>query len=92
MQVILHFKGHLSAINYRVRQITFFLLENALKKKKLLNIFSNFFFHLKVQYFRIIMESNFIHMAASAGHAVAHTIGPIFRHIIDCMMSPWSSR
>ena len=24
-------------------------------------------------------------MAASAGHAVAYTIGPIFKHIIDCM-------
>ena len=29
------------------------------------------------------MENNFIQMAASAGHAVAYTIGPIFRHIID---------
>ena len=31
------------------------------------------------------MENNFIGMAASAGHAVAYTIGPIFKHIIDCM-------
>ena len=38
------------------------------------------------------MESNFIQMTASAGYAVAHTIGPIFKHIIDCMKSPWSSR
>ena len=30
------------------------------------------------------MENNFIQMAASAGHAVAYTIGPIFKHIIDC--------
>ena len=29
------------------------------------------------------MKSNFIQMAASAGHAVAYTIGPIFKHIID---------
>lgn len=29
------------------------------------------------------MENNFIQMAASAGHAVAHTIGPIFEQIID---------
>ena len=28
------------------------------------------------------MENNFIHMAASAEHAVAYTIGPIFKHII----------
>ena len=31
------------------------------------------------------MENNFIQMAASAGHAVAYTNGPIFRHIIDCV-------
>ena len=31
------------------------------------------------------MENNFIKMAASAGHAVAYTIGPIFKHIIDCV-------
>ena len=32
------------------------------------------------------MENNFIQMArpASAGHAVAYTIGLIFKHIIDC--------
>ena len=45
-------------------------LENALKK--LLNIFSNFFFYLKVQSLRLILENNFIQMAASAGHAVFH--------------------
>ena len=31
------------------------------------------------------MENNFIQMAASAGNAVACTIGPIFKHIIDCV-------
>ena len=31
------------------------------------------------------MENNFIQMAASTGHAVAYTIGPIFKHIIDCV-------
>ena len=30
------------------------------------------------------MENNFIQMAASAGQAVAYTIGAIFKHIIDC--------
>ena len=29
------------------------------------------------------MENNSIQMAASAGHAVVHTIGPIFKHNID---------
>ena len=29
------------------------------------------------------MGNNFIQMAASAGHAVAYMIGPIFKHIID---------
>ena len=46
-----------------------FFLENALKK--LLNIFPNFFFYLKVQSLRLAMENNFIQMAASAGNAVA---------------------
>ena len=31
------------------------------------------------------MENNFIQMAATAGHAVAYTIGPILKHIIDCV-------
>ena len=30
-----------------------------------------------------MMENNFIQMAASAGHAVAYTIGPIYKHIIN---------
>ena len=30
------------------------------------------------------MENNFIQMAASAGHVVVYTIGPIFKHIFDC--------
>ena len=54
-------------------------------KRKLLNIFSNFFFYLKVQSFRLIMENNSTQMAASAGHAVAYSIGPIFKHIIHCV-------
>ena len=28
------------------------------------------------------MENNFIQMAASVGHAVAYTIGPLFKYII----------
>ena len=32
------------------------------------------------------MENNYIQMAASAAHAVAYTIGPIFKHIIDCVL------
>ena len=31
------------------------------------------------------MENNFIQMANSAGHAVAYSIGLIFKHIIDCV-------
>ena len=49
-------------------------------------IFSQFlFFYLKVEFFRLIMENNFIQMAASDGHAVAYMIGPIFNNIIDCV-------
>ena len=55
-----------------------FFLENALKK--LLNIFSKFFFYLKVQFFRLLMENNFLQIAVLAGHAVAYTTGAI----IDC--------
>ena len=54
-------------------------------KKKLLNVFSNFFLYLKIQAFRLIIENNFIQMAASAGHAVAYTIGTIFKkHSLLC--------
>ena len=40
------------------------------------------------------MENNFIQMAASAGHALAYTFDPIFKHI-DCVhlyftMSPYA--
>ena len=31
------------------------------------------------------MENNFIQMAAWADRAVTYTIGPIFKHIIDCV-------
>ena len=56
----------------------FFFFEKCFKK-------STFIFYLKVQSFQLIMENNFIQMDASAGHAVAYTIGPIFKYIIDCV-------
>ena len=31
------------------------------------------------------MANNFIQMTASADHAVTYTIGPIFKHVIDCV-------
>ena len=31
------------------------------------------------------MENSFIQMAASTGHAVAFTIGSIFKYIVDCV-------
>ena len=31
------------------------------------------------------MENNFIQMTVSAGFAVAYTVGPIFKHINDCV-------
>ena len=30
------------------------------------------------------MENNCIQMTGSAGHAVAYTIGPIFKRILNC--------
>ena len=68
--------------------IYLFFLKNALKK--LQNILWNFFFYLKVQSFRL-MKYNFIQMAALAGHAIAHMIGPIFKHIIDCVQLYFSN-
>ena len=35
--------------------------------------------------FESTIQNNFIQMAVSAGHAVAYTIGPIFKYIIDCV-------
>ena len=68
---------------YRVRQIHFFW---KMLFKKPTEYFPKFlFFYLRVQSFRVIMKNNFIQMAASAGHAVAYTIGPTFKHIIDCV-------
>ena len=68
----------------------FFLWKILSKKKKTtLNIFLNFFFYLKVQSFRLITANNFIQVAASADHAVAYTIGPIFKHISDCVLHQW---
>ena len=69
---------------YRVRQIPFFQ-DNSLKKR--LNIFSNLFFYLKLQSFRLIIANNFIQMVASAGHAVAYMIAAFFQHIIECVVS-----
>ena len=54
-------------------------------KKKTTEYFLKFHFYLKAKSFRLIIESNFIQMAASAGHTVAYTIGSIFKHIIDCL-------
>ena len=61
-----------------------FFLEKALKKTTEYFL-KNFFFYLKVQFFRLIMENNFIQRVDSAGHAVAYTIEPIFKHFIDCV-------
>ena len=37
------------------------------------------------------MENNFIQMAASAGHAGAYTVSPIFKDIIDCVQLYFSN-
>ena len=51
-------------------------------KKQLLNIFSNFYFYLKVQSFRLIMETNFIQMTASAW-IVCSCISPMATRILS---------
>ena len=55
---------------------TFFFLENPLKRTT--EYFLKFLDLLKVQSFRLILEGNFVQMAASAGHVVAYTIDSIF--------------
>ena len=40
---------------------------------------------MQVQSLQLIVENNFIQMAASAGHSVAYTTDPIFKHIIECV-------
>ena len=52
---------------------TLFFL-NGLKK--------NYWIFSQISFF---MENNIIQMFASAGYAVAYTIGSIFKHIIDCV-------
>ena len=37
------------------------------------------------------MENNFIQMPAWAGHAVAYTIGPILKHIINCVQQDFTN-
>ena len=88
-EMLIFYQQRNPLINYWNRLIVqgqptnFFFLENALKKK-LLNIFSNFFF-IRIQSFRLIMENNCIQMVKSTGNAVAYTINPIFKHVIDCV-------
>ena len=65
-------------LNY-FKSAKWLFLENALKKT------SEYFLKFLFFTFRLIMENNFIQMAGSAGHAVAYTIGSIFKHIIDCV-------
>ena len=55
------------------KYLYFFL--NALKSYWIFSQIS--FFYLKLQFFRLKMENNFIQMAALADHAVAYTIGTI---------------
>ena len=88
---ILHLRGKVMKV-IQIRypgSAKYLFLKNALKK--LLNIFSNLFFYLKVQSFQLIMENNFIQMPISAGHAVAYTIGSIFKHLIDCVQLYFSN-
>ena len=56
-------------------------MENALEKTT--EYIPKFLFYTKVQSFQLVMEKNFIQMAALAGHVAAYTIGKIFKHIID---------
>ena len=52
-------------------------------KKNLLNLF----LCCEVQLFRLEMKYYFIHMAATTGLTVPHSIGPILVHLFKCMGS-----
>ena len=65
-----------------VLQNTFFL-ENALKKTT--EYFLKFLFLFESTILPVNNENNFIQMIASAVHTVSNTIGPIFKHIMDCV-------
>ena len=60
---------------------TFFFLFGKCFKQKLLNIFPNFFFFFF--FWKLIMQNNFIQMAALAGHTVAYTIDNAFKNWTD---------
>ena len=66
-------------LKYRVRSFWKML------KKKTTEYFLKLLFLFESTSFQLIMENNFIQMAASPGRAVEYTIGSIFKHIIDCV-------
>ena len=70
---------------YRVREIPFLFLENALKKTTKYLLKFLFLFESTIP-FRLIMENNFIQMTALAGPAVTYTIGPIYEisEMLNC--------
>ena len=92
--IIFYFKNfikyYFKFFKYIYRSAKYLFLWKVLQKKPL-NIFSNFFFYLKLQTFQSIMENNFIQMSASAGHAVTYTIGSICKLIIDCVQLYFTS-
>lgn len=54
-------------------------------KTKRFDIFSNCDFYLKAVSLYLMMEYNFIQVAAAAGLAIADSVDPIFQHIFDCL-------
>ena len=54
-------------------------------KKKTTEYFLKFNLYLKVRSLRLKIENNLILMAASVGHTEAYMIGPMFKHMIDCV-------
>ena len=62
-------------------------METALKK--ITEYFLKFLFLFENTILWLIIENNFIQMAALPGQAVAYTIGSIFKHIIDCVQLQW---
>ena len=61
--------------------IQYFFFGKCFNKKTIEYFLKFLFFFLNVQSFRLLIENIFIQIGAPAGHAVAYTIGQIFKHI-----------
>ena len=80
-----NFNEFKSPLGYTIGYTKYLFVFGKCFKKKTTEYFLKFLFLFESTTHPEIMENNFIQMAALVGHAVAYTIGSIFKHIIDCV-------